>query len=223
MKRALLGTQAALLLVAFGVLPAKAVITGDYVEVRSADVYTGPCFANSEVGLAGRQAILAWKIRRGSWRGTSLDGLSVVAVLNANATLGDPYHNPYPAYAVLIVAQQATAAQRKALVEFAKAMGGKLLEHVVRVDIAPIQMNIGQGREHGQVELAAGDLASISTRSLCAGDHLCGNEEVYYPPLTRIAHAMPAYTREDSFHGQGLGVVWERRGARSAFIGTFTL
>ena len=28
-------------------------IYGNYVEARTADVYTGPCFANSEVGLDG--------------------------------------------------------------------------------------------------------------------------------------------------------------------------
>jgi hypothetical protein len=221
MKRALLTTAAGLFLVAFGALPTKAAIRGDYVEVRSADVYTGPCFANSEVGLAGRQAILAWKVDQGSWQGTSLDGLSVVAVVNANATLGDPYHNPYPASAVLIVDQQATTAQRLALEEFARAVGGKLLEHVVRIDVASIHMAVGRGSEHGRIELVAGKLARVSTRSLCAGDHLCGNEVVYYPPLTQVAHAMPAYTLEDSFGGQGLGVVWDRMGARSAFIGTF--
>lgn len=222
MRRVLLRTVAPLFLVGLGVLPSEAAIAGDYVEVRSADVYTGPCFANSQVGLEGRQAILAWKIERGSWEGTYLAGLSVVAVLKSNATLGDPYHNPYPTQAVLIVDQQATAAQRQALEGFARAMGGKLLEHVVRVDIAPVQMSVGQGREHGQVELVAGNLARISTRSLCAGDHLCGNEEVYYPPLTEVAHAMPAFTLEDSFSGKGLDVVWDRMGARSAFVGTFT-
>ena len=59
---------------------AHAAIKGNYVEVRSADVYTGPCFANAEVGLEGKQAILAWRVSQGSWKGVSLDGLSVVAV-----------------------------------------------------------------------------------------------------------------------------------------------
>jgi hypothetical protein len=56
-------------------------ITGDYIEVRSADVYTGPCFANSQVGLEGKQAILAWHVQKGSWQGVDLSGLSVVAVV----------------------------------------------------------------------------------------------------------------------------------------------
>ena len=37
-------------------------IYGDYVEARTADVYTGPCFANSEVGLTGELAVFGWRV-----------------------------------------------------------------------------------------------------------------------------------------------------------------
>ena len=67
----------------------KAGISGDYVEIRTADVFTGPCFANGEVGLTGREAVLAWRVREGSWDGVRLDGLSVLAVVHAAETLGD--------------------------------------------------------------------------------------------------------------------------------------
>ena len=73
---------ASLVLMAAMALPAAAGIRGDYVEVRSADVYTGPCFANGEVGLVGDEAILAWRIDEGDWKGIKLDGLSVVAVVS---------------------------------------------------------------------------------------------------------------------------------------------
>jgi len=204
-------------------VPGKAAIKGDYIEVRSADVYTGPCFANGEVGLVGDEAILAWKIEQGDWKGTSLNGLGVVAVVKAHATLGDPYHSPYPAESVLIVDEKASAPQRLALQEFAASMAGKLLSHVVRVEAVPIQLILAKGERHGAAELVAGNLASIKTRSLCQGDDKCGNEIVYYPPLVHLAHAMPAFTLEDSFHGQGLDVVWNHIGKRSAFVGSFSL
>ena len=44
-------------------------IYGDYVEARTADVYTGPCVANAEVGLVGNLAVFGWKINRGDWHG----------------------------------------------------------------------------------------------------------------------------------------------------------
>ena len=58
-------------------------IRGDYVESRSADVYTGQCFANGEVNLVGNEAILGWHIRSGSWNGIALDGLTVAAAVHA--------------------------------------------------------------------------------------------------------------------------------------------
>jgi len=204
-------------------VPGRATVKGDYLEVRSADVYTGPCFANGEVGLVGDEAILAWKIDQGDWNGTSLNGLMVVAVVKAHATLGDPYHSPYPAESVLIVDQRASARQRLALQDFAASMAGKLLSHVVRVEAAPIQLTLATGEQHGAAQLVAGDLVSIKTRSLCQGDDKCGNEVVYYPPLVHLAHAMPAFTLEDSFQGQGLDVVWNHIGKRSAFVGSFSL
>jgi hypothetical protein len=224
MKKLSIPVLAGLLVVVGLTVPANAAIKGDYIEVRSADVYTGPCFANSEVGLTGNEAILAWRIDGGNWKGTSLDGLSVVAVVKANATLGDPYHSPYPAKAVLILDERATSAQLEALEEFARSAAGDLLANVVRVETAPIELEIAQGTHEmmGSARLVAGQLARIETRSLCSGDHICGNEFVYYPPLVEVTHAMPAFTLRDSFQGQGLNVVWNHVDKRSAFVGTFS-
>jgi Protein of unknown function (DUF1326) len=205
-----------------GVVPSKAAIEGNYLEVRNADVWTGPCFASSQVDLEGKQAILAWKVTNGSWDGTNLSGLSVVAVVNASATLGDPFRDPYPAESILIMDQKATPRQQKALESFAKSRAGKLLSRVVRIDVAPIDLVAGTGANHGEDVLKAGNIAVVKTRALCQGDIMCGNETVYYPPLTKVAHSMPAFTREDAFNGKGLGVVWNNRDGRSAFVGTFS-
>ncbi|GBC81665.1 hypothetical protein HRbin10_00777 [bacterium HR10] len=197
-------------------------ILGDYVETRSADVYTGPCFANAEAGLMGDQAILAWRIRRGDWDGVRLDGLSVVGIVKARATLGDPHGNPYPAKAVVIVDERATEAQRQALLRFAQAMAGELLQNVVRVVAAPIRFDLRDAGEHAtRAIVRAGDLARIETRPLSEQDHICGNEEVFYPPLAPVQHAMPAVAALNEFRGDGLGVTWTISGKRSAFVGHF--
>src|SRR2546423_8307506 len=121
-------------------------ISGDYLESRSADVYVAQCFANGEVGLVGDQAMLAWHIRHGNWQGQALDGLTVIAAVKAHATLGDPYHNPYPAKSVLLVDDQATPAQRNALRDFAQHMGGELLANVTQVIPTTIEMQVaGEG------------------------------------------------------------------------------
>src|SRR5437762_349814 len=167
------GVVGLFLVAVLAVAPARAAIHGDYVEVRSADIYTGPCFANSEVNLEGKQAMMAWRINRGAFEGVNLDGMSVVAVVLANSTLGDEFHNPYPARSVLIVDQRATGPQRAALQAFARQMGGELLNDVVRVDAAPIKLDMGES--HGSVTMTAGNLAHIKTRGMCDADHLCGN------------------------------------------------
>src|SRR5258708_13966682 len=71
-------------------------ITGKYIEARSADVYTGPCFANSEVNLAGQEAVLGWRVDKGTWGDVKLYGLSVVAVGAATRPLGGPFPHPPP-------------------------------------------------------------------------------------------------------------------------------
>jgi len=195
-------------------------IRGDYVESRSADVYTGQCFANGEVNLVGNEAILGWHIRSGSWNGIALDGLTVAAAVHARGTLGDPYENPYPANAVLIVDEQANPQQRAALVAFAQQMAGELLQNVERVVSAPMELEVSS-EHHGVALLRAGAFATVQTRSINGKDHVCGNEVTFYPPLTELSHAMPAVAVTDAYRGPGLGVDWESHGKRSAFVGTF--
>lgn len=198
-------------------------VSGDYIETRSADVWTGPCVANGEVNLAGDQAILAWRVRQGGWNGIALDGLSVVGVVKAAATLGDQYNDPYPAKSVVIVDQKASAAQQKALVEMAQSMAGELLKNVVRVEVAPIEMQVSnEGGHYDKTLLRAGDIAGIETRMIGKKDHLCGNEEVYYQPLVTMNHAMPAVAELDQYQGPSLGVRWTVHGKRSAFVGSFS-
>jgi hypothetical protein len=195
-------------------------IRGDYIETRSADVYTGQCFANGEVNLVGDEAILAWHVQSGSWDGVPLDGLTVAAAVHAHATLGDPYANPYPAQAVLLVDDQATPQQSSALIAFAHQMGGELLRHAQQVISVPMELVVNP-EHHGVAVLRAGQFATVRTRPVNDQDHLCGNEVTFYPPLTQLTHSMPAVALTDSYRGPGLDVDWESHGRRSAFVGTF--
>jgi len=205
-------------------IPTQRTVIGDYIEARTADVFTGPCFANSEGGLVGELAVFGWKIDKGSWQGVDLDGLSVVGAVKANATLGDVYHPYYPAKAVLIVDEKASPEQRIALRSFAQKMGGELLSDIVRVEYQPIELTFKNNDMHSmQANLTAGSLARIQTRALNEGDHLCRNEEIWYEPLTKVNHSMPAYALAHNFKGQGLGTTWSSPEKRSAFLGNFAV
>ncbi len=199
-------------------------INGNYIEARTADVYTGPCFANGEAEQVGREAVFGWQIAKGDWRGVDLSGLSVVGVVRTEHTIGLSSEPVNPGKAVLIVDQNANPEQRLALMSFARQMSGDLLKDVVKVDYAPIQLSFDNGNMHsGGARLTAGSLAEIRTRAMSAADHICGNEEIWYQPLTTLNHVMPAYTLENSYTGDALGETWHNRYKRSGFIGTFQL
>jgi len=197
-------------------------IRGDYIESRSTDVYVAQCFANGEAGLTGNFALLAWHVQEGSWNGVKLDGLTVAAAVRARATLGDPYGQPYPAEAVLMVDDAANAAQRQALIALAQHEGGKLLETVARVDYVPVILDVPKDPSQGHAVLRAGHLATIITRPLNHHDHICGNETNFYPPLTHVEHATSAVALTDEFQGDGLDSQWSMHGRRSAYIASFS-
>lgn len=206
-----------------GAAGAEEGIRGHYMEFRTVDVYTGPCFAMAEVNLTGHEGVLAWRIERGAWEGTSLKGLSVVAVVRASATLGDPYANPLPAKTVFLVDERADAAQRDALVRFAQAQARRLLDDVVAVESAPIRFEAEHRGRHGFSVLEAGDVLRVSTRTIGEQDHFCANEVVFYQPLAEnLDHAMAVVAQNASYQGNHLGTRWEENGRRGSFVGAFS-
>src|SRR6266540_1928721 len=131
----------AVLLLAASALSGKespGTISGDYLEVRSCDVFTGPCFANAEMNLAGKEGMLFWSVREGSWKGTSLNGLGVMLIVRTDGTLGDLKYEPRSGPAVVIVDAKADAAQKAALLDLVRVKAGKLVSKVAAVKTAPI-------------------------------------------------------------------------------------
>ncbi|GAC1474609.1 MAG: hypothetical protein NVSMB9_25300 [Isosphaeraceae bacterium] len=222
-------------LVLFGSGAAHAAgVRGDYVEARTADVFTGPCFSNAEVFIYGNQAVLAWKVTEGSFDGVDLSGLCVAAAIRGTTTFSQD--KPELARAVLIVDEKADSRQREALVAMAKSLGGDRLANVVDVKTSRIRLKIEKHTEsasaadlhHGmphapRASFWASGLAQIVTRPLDNGDHFCGNEVVAYQPLSRGVDALPAYTLGHQFKGTGLGGNWDDPNCRSSFVGRFAL
>lgn len=197
---------------------------GNYIEARTADVFTGPCFANSEVDLVGNLAVFGWRVDAGQFEGVNLDGLSVVGVVRASNTLGNVNATAYPVKSVVIVDERANPEQRLALQAFAKRMGGDLLQDVVKVEYQPIDLKFANDNLHSaKATLTAGELAKIETRAINEGDHLCSNEITWYSPLTKLDHSMPAYALAHSYQGGDLNTRWSSPEKRSAFVGSFQL
>src|SRR5206468_2480721 len=126
-----------------GAAKAGSEISGSYLEVRSCDVYTGPCFANGEMGLSGKEAVMVWSVREGSWKGVALDGLTVIAVVKTDGTMGDLRYQPRSGPAVLIADAAANPSQEAALADFARSMAGDLIKDVVGRKSAKMQVSMG--------------------------------------------------------------------------------
>ena len=122
-------------------------ITGKYIEARTCDVWTGPCFANADMNLGGKHAVLGWSVDKGELNGVTLDGLGVVAVVAASDTLG--LLQTGEAKAVLIVDSRANAAQRAALVKLAQQQGGDLVKNVVGIESARVTLDVCACTERG--------------------------------------------------------------------------
>lgn len=208
-------------------------IRGDYVEARTADVFTGPCFSNAEVFIYGNHAVMAWKVTDGSWKGVDLKGLCVAAAVNGTTTFSQD--TPEKASAVLIVDARASQSQRAALVDMAKDLGGERLNHIATVATARMSLKLedhpmgggeaaheAHGMPHSpRASFWAAGLARIVTRPLDERDHACGNEVVAYPPLSRSVTAQPAFTLGHAFEGNGLDNRWDDPNCRSSFVGHF--
>lgn len=210
-------------------------IKGDYLESRTADVYTGPCFSNAQVFINGDQALLAWKVTEGSWNGVKIDGLSIAAAVKATTTFSED--KVEDAKSVLIVDKQATPKQREALIAMAKELAGGRLNNVVAVRDSVVSITVEDHAEgmdsvaehtaHSTPKAApasfwAPGIAEISTRPLSEKDHFCGNESVAYEPLSKGVKVLPAYTKGNRYSGEELNTTWNDPNCRSSFVGHFS-
>jgi hypothetical protein len=125
---------------------------------------------------------------------------------------------------VLIIDEKASPEQRLALKSFAQRMSKDLLSDVVRIDYKPVSLTIEDNNVHTATStLKAGDLAAIQTRAIRIADQVCSHEGVWYPPLTEVDHAMPAFTLAHNYKGNALGTTWSSPEKASAFVANFHL
>jgi hypothetical protein len=211
---------AALVLFVVAAPVSAAGLSGQYIEARTCDIWTGPCFANAEMNLTGKNAVMGWKIDKGQLDGVNLDGLGVVAVIAASDTLG--LSQTGAAKAILIVDSRASADQKAALVKLAKKQGGELIKNVISVESAKIDLTLCECENKSCARLEAGT-AHIETRCLKHQDNVCGHDDAFYPPLAKGVTARPAVATEHGYKGRGFKSTWEESDRRGAYVGTFEI
>lgn len=208
-------------LMSVGAVAAQAEIRGHYLETRTCQVYTGPCFANGETGLAGKDAVMAWSIQEGKHKGVDLSGLNVVVALNCTTTLAhEGLSDAENLRSVIYVDDEASADQREALVDFARTHAGPAGSSVVRVETMPIAMSLDETDLRGN--LTAGEVVKVTTRKARPTDCICSNEVAFYPPLAKVDTCAAGVTTVGEFKGRGLGSRWSTPESRSAYMARFT-
>ena len=217
MKRAFVSAAAALLAAAPLMAGGKGSVTGAYVEARTAEVFTGGCIMNSEAETMGRQALLAWKVDRGTFNGIAIDGLSVVAALAGDRNLGmQEMGGEKPSVrSALYVDARANTAQQLALVAMASELSKGLVGTIVQVTPAPIAFT-----DHGsEIQVTAGP-ASLDVNKHLTHDPTCGAMQ-WFHPLAIVDDAAIGVAAEHVFTGSALGTKWSDPNKRAAFFGRF--
>src|SRR3989442_1495423 len=193
-------------------------VSGKYVEARTAEVFTGGCIMGSEAETVGKQAVLAWKVDRGSFSGISLDGLSVVAAVAGDKNLGirEIGGDKANVRSALFVDDRANAAQRIALVAMATELSKGVVSNVVNVTPAPIQF---VDQEHG-IHVAAGQVA-LDVNKHMTHDPTCGAMQ-WFHPFSSLTDSAMGVAEQHAFTGSSLGTKWSDPNKRSAFFGDFS-
>ena len=199
---------------------AAAPLRGSYIEARTCQVYTGPCFANGEVGLTGKDAIMTWQINEGTFAGIDLAGHAVAVVVKASDTLGfNGLDDAQSTKAVVIVDSSADPSQTDALRKFALSQTGISHQDVAAVHRADIEMHLDLAELTAKLDI--GDYARLVTRQARPGDCICSNESAYYPPLAKLKGFVPGVTIDGEVSARRLGCRWSIPDSRTAYMGTF--
>ncbi|MFO0947801.1 MAG: DUF1326 domain-containing protein [Planctomycetota bacterium] len=182
--------------------------------------WTGPCFANGEMGIVGNKAILAWKVKQGIYNDVRLDGLGIAAVVIGDSTFG--IGNKVNTKTLLLVDRRATDTERSALIAMATSLAPETIQEIVKVETVDFKMQAAVCDGKGCAYLHAGD-AEIRTRCMCARDTICGHEDLFYPTLSSVDAPYAAYTLTNQYTGSLFGETFRDSNARSAIIGRFAL
>ena len=189
-------------------------LNGDYVEVRTASVFAGACHYNGELTTTGRDALMAWSVKSGSWNGVDLSGVRALAVISSDANLAERAARR----SELIINSETTHAQAAAMVNALREKYGETLGEVVAVKTKSLSF-LKEGKAYS---VASSDLATIEVESM--PDDLCCKmpQLVWYQPLATLSQRKVGYTLKATYDGDTVGQPWERSGENSAFYGSFS-
>ena len=217
MKKVLVWTTLMLVLaagVAFATQPPS--VQGEYIEARSASVYTGACHFGAEFVDGGKEATLVWHIQHGTWNDVSLDGLTIVAIVTAKKNLAIDTETRK---SVLYVDTDTTAAQRIALRNMLATKQAEVLGDIVAMQSAPLSF----AKEGTRFDVTVGEVLALSANRYpcvaCTQPH-----QIWYQPLAPVQNAIVGKSEVYRYQDTHLAVTWHQGGAvNNVFVGDFSM
>ena len=217
MKKVLVWTTLMLVLaagVAFATQPPS--VQGEYIEARSASVYTGACHFGAEFVDGGKEATLVWHIQHGTWNDVSLDGLTVVAIVTAKKNLAIDTETRK---SVLYVDMDTTSAQRAALRNMLATQQAEVLGDIVAMQSTPLSF----AKEGTRFDVTVGEVLALSANrypcAACTQPH-----QIWYQPLAPVQNAIVGKSDVYRYQDTHLAVTWHQGGAvNNVFVGDFSM
>ena len=217
MKRIfILSTLILMAIASFAIATEITEIQGEYIEARSASVYVGACHFGAEYVEGGKEATMVWNIQQGNWKGVSLDGLTVVAVVSANENLAVDFETRK---SVLYIDTKTTAEQQAALKDMLTTKRTKELGTIVATQVAPINFT----KKDTKYNVEVGKVLTLSAnRYPCV--HCTQPHQIWYKPLITLDNPIVGksviYRYKDSY----LTVNWQQgESLNNVFVGSFSM
>ena len=190
-------------------------VEGNYIEACNCEAVC-PCIVFSPPTDGECVALLGWNIDNGFHDDTSLDGLNVAMLANANGNMKDGNWK-----VVLYIDERANEAQKEALQGiFSGAQGGHLanlsplIGEVLGVESAPISIN--PDGKHKRIEI--GNLTAVDIEAIEGQGG--GPVEIQGHPLAPVPGVPFTVMRSEKFHISDHGISCDVTG-RNAFTASF--
>lgn len=191
-------------------------VSGEYFEVRSNHVYTCGCLYSGEQVTSGREAILAWVVREGTYAGQDLTGARAVAVLAGPSSLslqGTPRRSA-------MFVDGIPAAAQGAFVDMLKEYYGDVLGEVISVQAAPIRL----AREGERITIEVAGLSRLVVRPARLPEDAHQGSWLWYTPFIPTTDSTLCTTEFTSFSGKHFGRRWwEIDAGITGYIASFRL
>ena len=187
---------------------------GTLLELHSCELYAGGCVVSSQATLDGRYMLRAWNFTGGQYGGQELRGLRLAILQSGSQNLAA--QDTIAEQAVIYLPNEATAAQRAALLSWANSTLGLKLNGI-KTRVVPLQF----ARTNKGYSFSAGDFAAFRTTSLESCQTGACGEALWYNPRSATSLFTVAVDSSSRVIEPFLHLKWTDAGQRSVFLGRF--